>query len=48
MDSAIRNERSSDHNALAPMGKRLRQQHFLFEEGFVNLNHGEPQVPSPP
>lgn len=25
---------------LTPMGRRMREEHFLFEKGFVNLNHG--------
>jgi hypothetical protein len=31
----------SDHAMFTPMGKELRQEHFLLEETFVNLNHGE-------
>jgi hypothetical protein len=26
--------------SLTPMGSQMRREHFLFEEGFVNLNHG--------
>jgi hypothetical protein len=27
-------------NKRTPMGRRMREEHFMFEEGFVNLNHG--------
>jgi hypothetical protein len=29
-----------DHGGLTPMGRQMREQHFLFEKSFVNLNHG--------
>lgn len=33
-------EQCSSKTEITPMGNEMRQKHFMFEEGFINLNHG--------
>lgn len=46
MKPEIQWQRMSRDHEIVPFGKEMRKRHFLFEDGFVNLNHGRHLAPS--